>query len=145
MSEHNQRNVFSAELAGIVAGLIRSRQKRGAIFSRGLFSDPAWDILLVLFLAELRQHRIVLTQVARATSTPMSTTLRWTETLQQKGWVQRRPDPTDRRRFFVELSTHGSAAMREWLDDWMEGQAKQAAGDRIRDLLTRMSRGNGES
>lgn len=141
MAEHSQHLAF-AVLAEVVSGLIRSRQKRGSIFSQGLFSDPAWDILLVLFLAELRQHRMVLTQVTRVTSIPMTTTLRWIETLEQKGWVQRRADPIDRRRFFVGLSPHGFASMREWLDDWMERQAKQAEDDRIRDLLTRIARGD---
>jgi len=142
MVEHNQRSLVSAELADIVSGLIRSREKRGSIFSRDIFSDPAWDILLVLFLAELRQHRMTPTQVARTTSTPITTTLRWMETLERKGWIHRRPDPFDRRRLFVELSAQGSAAMHAWLDDWMERQAKQAQDSRIQDLLTRISRGD---
>jgi len=142
MTEHNRRPPVDSDAAEFVSHFIRTRRKRKSLFSNSLFSDPAWDILLVLFLADLRGERMAVTNVARAASIPMATAIRWIETLERKGWALRVPDRVDRRRVFAELSNQGSAAMRGWLNAWFENDSERA-GNRISDLLTRIYRGSG--
>ena len=140
MAEHNQRALVAAHLVRIVSEMIRSRKKRAAVFSQSLFSDPAWDIVLTLFLAQIRKERITTSEVSNTTSIPLTTVHRWIETLEQKGWAGRTPDPNDQRRLFVELSPRGSTAMCSWLDDWLEGQSSETDDGRVRDLLARIDR-----
>lgn len=143
MTEHNRRPFIDSDAAEFVSQFIRTRRKRKSLFSNSLFSDPAWDILLVLFLADLRSEQMAITDVARATAIPLATTIRWIETLEQKGWALRLPDRVDRRRVFARLSKKGSEAMHGWLNDWFENEPDDAGGNRISDLLARLYRGSG--
>ena len=94
--------------------LIAERRRRSAHFNANLFSDPAWDILLVLALADTRQQRLTVTKLCRRIDTPMTTALRWIGTLTEQGHVLRRDDVTDKRRKYIELSPGASAAMRHY-------------------------------
>lgn len=143
MTEQNRRPLVKSDAAEFVSQFIRTRRKRKSLFSNNLFSDPAWDILLQLFLADLRGQRMAITDVARATSIPTATTIRWIETLERKGWALRVPDRADRRRVFAQLSTRGSAAMHGWLNDWFENKPQGSDDNRISDLLSRIYRGGG--
>jgi DNA-binding MarR family transcriptional regulator len=91
--------------------LISERRRRSAHFAPDLFSDPAWDILLVLALAATRQQRVTVTSVCQSIEAPMTTALRWIGALAERGHLFRRDDITDKRRKFVELSPHALAAM----------------------------------
>ena len=125
MAEQNPRSLVSPDLARLVSRMIRAREKRAAVFSPNLFSDPAWDIMLTLFSAHLRQKRMAASDLSSATAVPLTTTHRWIETLEQKGWLHRSPDPLDQRRVFVQLSERGTTAMRVWISDWIEGLQEQ--------------------
>ncbi len=125
MAEQNHRSLVSPDLARLVSRMIRAREKRAAVFSPNLFSDPAWDIMLTLFLAQLRQRRMAASDLSSATAVPLTTTHRWIDTLEQKGWLRRSPDPLDQRRVFVQLSERGSAAMGVWISDWIESRQKR--------------------
>jgi DNA-binding MarR family transcriptional regulator len=140
MAEHKQRSFVPADAAEIVSQFICARQKRAAVFSPGLFSDPAWDILLALFLTELRQQKLATTELALLTPVPLTTALRWIDALEQKGWVRRTADPSDQRRIFVDLSARGSSAMHAWVKDWIETQPKLLGDDRVRDILAGLDR-----
>jgi DNA-binding MarR family transcriptional regulator len=138
MAEFNQRSLVAADTGEIVSQIIRARQTRATFFGSELFADPAWDIMLELFLAQLTQRKIASSDLGVITPVPMSTALRWIEKLADGGWIRRRPDPSDHRRIFVELSARGSAAMQAWIDKLTEGQPKPAGADRVTDLLIRI-------
>lgn len=95
--------------------IIRARRLRENFLGSTLFSDPAWDMLLALFLAELRQQRVTTTELIRATSASRTTALRWIDALEQDGLIGRRNAPLDGRKYFVELSQRGSTALKEWV------------------------------
>lgn len=95
----------------LVRRLIENRRERERIFGADLFSDPAWDILLELFLAELRQQRVAISNVGQASGVPPTTALRWIVKLETSGLISRRPDRLDARRVFIELSPAGREAM----------------------------------
>ena len=99
-----------------VTGVMWARDQRKQVFNSRLFSDPAWDMLLVLYAAELRQRRITITRLARAAGVAETTSLRWVNALLSEGLITRRADPLDRRRAFVSLSDHGRSAMRSYFD-----------------------------
>jgi DNA-binding MarR family transcriptional regulator len=87
------------------------RRKRGAFFDPALFADPAWDILLELYAAELGQQRVTVSNLCKAVAAPATTALRWIDALERRGIIRRTGDPTDRRRFFVALAPDAFVAM----------------------------------
>jgi DNA-binding MarR family transcriptional regulator len=94
--------------------VIRARRLRSRFFDDELFADPAWDMLLDLFQAEAAQHRVPVSSLCIAAAVPPTTALRWIRSMTDAGLLQRRPDPNDGRRVFIELSPRASRAMRNY-------------------------------
>ena len=106
-----------ATLGRLAQEIVRSRQRRAAVFhSNDLFGEPAWDILLGLYVADDAQQKLSVTEVCDAAGLPLTTGLRWIERLESEAWVCRAPDPDDRRRFWVLLTERGSNVMRDYLE-----------------------------
>lgn len=97
-----------------VRALLRLRRHRAHFFDDDLFADPAWDILLELYAAELGQQRLSITSLCAGAAVPSTTALRWIALLEKKTLISRRQDPIDRRRFFVALSADGLRAMEDY-------------------------------
>ena len=83
-----------------------------ALFPEGLFSDPAWEILLELYAMHLEQQRVSISSVYLASSVPASTALRWIAKLEHDGLVLRTDDPLDARRSWIALTQNGVERMR---------------------------------
>lgn len=116
-------NIMPLQTSGdvaLAAGLqlkrvLRTRAIRTQFFDADLFADPAWDILLALYKAELTQRRISVSGCCYAAQVPATTGLRYIATLCEQGVVLRKPDPLDGRRLFLSLSHAASAAMQRIL------------------------------
>lgn len=100
-----------------VRSVIRARRLRGRYFADHLFADPAWDMLLDLFQAEIAQLRVPVSSLCIAAAVPATTALRWLKTMVQEGLFVRRADPHDGRRVFVELAPVASDGMRRYFAD----------------------------
>lgn len=94
-----------------VRAILRSRRNRDRFFDGGLFADPAWDILLELYAAELGQQRKSIGSLCSGAAVPATTALRWIGVLEKKRLIERKADPMDGRRFYVSLSGSGLEAM----------------------------------
>ena len=95
-----------------IRAALRARRLRDTFFGAGLFEDPAWDMLLDLFAAELEGGRVSVSSLCIAAAVAPTTALRWIGRLADAGLIERRPDPGDRRRAFIGLSLASGAAMR---------------------------------
>ncbi len=100
-----------------VRQVIRARRMRARFFDEELFADPAWDMLLDLLQAEISQHRVPVSSLCIAAAVPATTALRWIKTMTDAGLFNRRADPHDGRRVFVELSPTASDAMRRYFGE----------------------------
>lgn len=100
--------------AQAVRSVIRARRLRTRYFADHLFADPAWDMLLDLFQAEIAQLRVPVSSLCIAAAVPATTALRWLKTMVEEGIFLRRADPHDGRRVFVELAPSASDAMRRY-------------------------------
>ena len=98
----------------MVRNVIRARRLRARFFDEELFADPAWDMLLDLLQAEIAQHRVPVSSLCIAAAVPATTALRWIKTMTDNGLFQRRADPHDGRRVFIELAPQASVAMRRY-------------------------------
>lgn len=109
-----------AKLLATVRRLIADRRKRERQFDASLFADPAWDILLDLFAAELAGRAACVSSLCAAAAVPVSTALRWLRILTHAGLIVRQDDRHDRRRVRVELSEIGRGKMEAYFRDLRE-------------------------
>lgn len=93
------------------------RRKRAAIFGNpDLFGEPAWDILLDLFIAQGEGKPVSVSSACIGSAAPATTGLRWLGVLADEGLVVRENDPEDHRRVLVRLTPAGRAAMERFFD-----------------------------
>lgn len=100
--------------AGEVRRVIRARRLRDHYFGGGMFEDPAWDMLLDLFAAELEDARVSVSSLCIAAAVAPTTALRWIARMTEAGLLLRENDPDDRRRAFMHLSPDARGAMRRY-------------------------------
>jgi hypothetical protein len=98
-----------------IRAVIRSRRLRAQFFAQEMFADPAWDMLLDLFAAELEGRRVSVSSLCIAAAVPPTTALRWIGTLHDAGLFERHADPSDRRRAYIALSQKALEGMRSYV------------------------------
>lgn len=93
------------------------RRKRAAIFGNpDLFGEPAWDILLDLFIAAGEHKSVSVSSACIGSAAPATTGLRWLGVLADEGLIVRENDPEDNRRVLVRLTPSGHAAMERFFE-----------------------------
>lgn len=98
---------------GAAARMVYSlREQRGALLGEALFSEPAWDMLLDIFIAESDHRRLSVSAVCIGSRASSATALRYLKSLETSALVERIADPLDGRRTYVRLTDAGHEAMR---------------------------------
>ena len=115
------KHIDTQEMAAIIYS---DRRRRESVFGDGLFGEPAWDMMLELFVAAGKGHTLSTKSVTLGSAVPPTTALRWLENLETEGIVRRFPDPGDKRRTCVELSVSAHAKMSEYLDETLRSLGK---------------------
>jgi hypothetical protein len=93
----------------------RDRRRRAEVFGdETLFGEPAWDILLDLFVAGERGKRVAVTSACIGSGVPSTTALRWLNVLELRGLIEREDDNSDARRSFVRLTAKARRLMAEF-------------------------------
>lgn len=105
-SENSSRQLRLAKLA---YGARRRRDAAAGI--GGLFGEPAWDILLDVFIAQKSRREVQVSSVCLDAGVPSTTILRWLTRLEQEGLIYRASDNVDGRRRYVRLTEAGEALM----------------------------------
>lgn len=95
--------------------MILERKSRNAYFSNMPFGEPAWDILLDLFVAHARGRSISVSSACLAANVPPTTALRNTAYLESEGALERHASKTDARVFYLSLSPSTLTSMRAYL------------------------------
>ena len=109
-SPHNAKD--SPAWAEVARSVYRERRHRAEVFNDpSLFGEPAWDILLDLFIAAKERKRLPVTSACIGAAVPATTALRWLTVLEEKGLILRENDTADARRVFVRLSADGYEKM----------------------------------
>ena len=135
MSEHVKRLFAAEECERLVEQVLAARRLRTSVFSSGLFSDPAWDIVLNLYLSELRHESFTMTRLAEAAGLSQATTSRWLDVLAREGLARLRSCTEDKDQS-IGLTPMGASSMRRWFGLWLN----DSDHDAISGLLQRMLR-----
>jgi hypothetical protein len=99
----------AAQLGDIARRASADRRRRSEIpGTTDLFGEPAWDILLNLFIAGCEGRRLSLGALCAGAGAPESTALRWITILENRGMIIREGAPE---RPFVKLNGIVSAGM----------------------------------
>lgn len=114
------RRVVNAEYARVAYHI---RRRRADIFGNAeLFGEPAWDILLDLYIAYVEDKPVSVSSACIGSAAPPTTGLRWLGILSESGFVLREHDPFDQRRVLVRLTESGLTAM----DDYFASAGRSA-------------------
>ena len=105
--------------------LYAERRARAGAFGQmaDLLGEPAWDLLLDLFVAHGEGRSISTSSACLAACVPPTTALRWIRLLEERELIELRADPRDGRRRFVRLTPGGLTLMRASLSAQDAGQA----------------------
>jgi len=101
----------STALVEIAKRLYAVRKMRDDLLGISLFSEPAWDILLDLFISEHENRQLSVSAVCIGARAPSATALRYLTMLQDADLVERTRDERDGRRSHVRLTTLGRRRM----------------------------------
>jgi hypothetical protein len=105
--------ILAGQLGDIARKLSADRRRRAEIAGTGdLFGEPAWDILLGLFIAGCEGRRLSIAAVCSGAGAPESTALRWITILEKRGMIVREGAPE---RAFLKLSASINASLADYL------------------------------
>lgn len=92
-----------------------ARRLREAVFEdRSLFGEPAWNVLLDLFIAERQGKRMSVKSACIGAAVPLTTAFRWLRILEERGYVHREHDGSDARRSYISLTPMGLERMTKY-------------------------------
>lgn len=97
--------------------VLHSRQLRADYFNRAMFGEPAWDVLLALYITDEAEGRQSIGRIAEWIRAPLTTVARWIDYLEKERLVRREAHPGDKRVIFIRLMEKG----RELLDAYLGG------------------------
>lgn len=98
-------------LSTYARALYQDRRARALEIPHDLLGEPAWDLLLDLFVNKCQERRVSVKCAVMAAAVPAATAHRWIQLLVDQGLACRDNDPTDNRRKFISLSGRGEAAV----------------------------------
>jgi DNA-binding MarR family transcriptional regulator len=105
-TEHQPSNDDAAVLMAKI--VLEARTMRSRVFPAAMFSEPAWEILLVLYLTA---GQLAPSELARRTNVPPSTICRWLAYLEGHKLIAREACRHDRRARKVRLTDEASAKL----------------------------------
>jgi hypothetical protein len=89
---------------------------RRRFFPSAIFGEPAWNILLKLFVASSRADRTI-SSLGESSGVPLSTAIRWLDYLEAEGLVMLDRSPHDPQQKEVHLTDKAYNALRSFLGE----------------------------
>ena len=109
--------------------IYRNRRMRDSLFTTNfgvnLFSDPAWDILLDIYINMNKNIGISVSNACLSSSAPNTTALRYITDMVNRGVIERTAHPNDRRVFLIHLSKKAVKIMDIIIDQFYDSPDTQ--------------------
>lgn len=103
------------QLAAIARSEFHNRRRRDSLIAYDLFAEPAWDMLLDLYIQHHRRQPVAIDRLCAVAATASTTALRWVGLLIEKELVTRSPCAADDDVVRVTLSARGISEMERYL------------------------------
>jgi len=97
-----------------------------AFLPQDLLVDPAWDMMIDLFIAAATGERLHVKDLILMSGESAASAMRRINRLQEAALLARDPDPTDHRRVHVGLTARGQSAMTAMLEHLFDAGAENA-------------------
>lgn len=104
-----------SQLASKARAAFSERKRRSQFFDSIMFGEPAWDILLALYITDHAGGRQTIGKLTDWVRKPSSTTIRWINFLVEKQLITRVEHPRDRRATLIALTDRGREVMDNYL------------------------------
>jgi DNA-binding MarR family transcriptional regulator len=95
--------------------LMEQRRLRARYLPAELFHEPAWDMLLALYVGQHERRTMNVKTLVSYSDAPATTSQRWIDHLHKLGLIHRITDMVDRRRVEIQLTEPGEEAIRRYL------------------------------
>lgn len=103
-------------LPAIARRMYDDRLARISIFGKSsLFGEPAWDILLFIYIRMATMEMTTVTDACNGSGCPSTTALRWLKTLEDAHLIASRPDKMDNRKRYISLTANGIVKLESYL------------------------------
>jgi len=99
---------------------LKLRSQRDMIAGPSLLSDPAWDMLLDLFVGHITGRDVSVTSACVASRRPATTSLRYIDRMMKQGLIHREKDPKDHRKVYLRMTEKAFRAIAKWVDSLRE-------------------------
>jgi len=127
VAARDQSDCEDTDIAGRLAAIAQAeyigRRRRNTLFRKSLFAEPAWDMLLDLYVQRHHGRQVSVHNLCVAAAVPQTTALRWIGKLEASLLIERSPCPYDNRVVHIALSAEALALM----EDYLRGQLSHAA------------------
>jgi DNA-binding MarR family transcriptional regulator len=108
----------SAEsLRGRAKEIFQERRRRLQFFSRSMLGEPAWDMLLAMYIMDNSGPLQTVGTLLALSGVPRTTALRWLESLEAQQLVLRKTNANDRRTEYVFLTDKARKLMTAYLSE----------------------------
>jgi hypothetical protein len=116
--ETSEAHLRLTRAQGAAAEIIARRRARHAHFgAHEIFGEPAWDILLDLYVRQSGGEQISVKSACVNAGVPANTALRWLHALELEGLLCCEDDPGDPQRRLVRLSRDGFDRMTDYFEE----------------------------
>jgi DNA-binding MarR family transcriptional regulator len=115
IEETDGETLSPAALTTRANALLAERRLRRQHLPAELFHEPAWDMLLALFVARDDAQPMNIKALVAMADAPVTTSQRWIEHLYKLRLIDRVIDSADRRRVEISLSAIGGDAVTNYL------------------------------
>lgn len=121
------RESESVHLAAIAKSEFYNRRRRDSLIRYDVFAEPAWDLLLELYIQHHEGRPVDLGRLIEVAGVTEPTTLRWVGLLMEKDLVARLPHGGESKDPQIVLTRQGVAEMERYLRDFL--LREQLGGD----------------
>ena len=101
----------------------RMRRSRSRLFDEAMFGEPAWDMLLSLFINGRSGEKLTVSRLLRFSGSSSTSALRWLNYLEDKGLILRESNPIDARSTIICLSERAERALETYFSETLKSQS----------------------
>ena len=109
------------KLLAVAKFSLGARQGRSDHFSPAMFGEPAWDLLLALYVTQADVPAPAVSNLAKTAGVAITTAFRWIDYLEEKRLIERERSSDDGRALTIALSDEGRGRLEDYFARVLEG------------------------